>query len=251
MGLRLLLGPDDALYQLLVSIESDKNFVSRRSGNLTTWFKVNTQKKGMTMTDIPLNANVQCSDSACGKTTNLLVNPVTHKVTHIVLEDKSLGDNPTRLVPVENVTSTTQTQITLSCTKDDVAHMKPFITTNFVQESPSGLAYTTRDGYIYPYAINDTAYAPVNERHVPLGELAVHGGMEVEASDGKVGKLDELVLDNNSGEITHIQMLEGHLWGKKDVAIPVSAIDFCDAKTVYLKIDKKAVQALPAVKVRR
>ena len=75
--------------------------------------------------------------------------------------------------------------------------------------------------------------------------------MEVEASDGKVGKLDALVLDKDSGEITHIQMLEGHLWGKKDVAIPVSAVDFTDAKTVYLKIDKKAVHALPAVKVKR
>jgi sporulation protein YlmC with PRC-barrel domain len=130
--------------------------------------------------------------------------------------------------------------------------MKPFITTNFIQESPSGLAYTTGAGYEYPYTVNDTAYAPVNERHVPLGELEVHGGMEVDDSDGKkVGKLDELVLDSNSGDITHIQMLEGHLWGKKDVAIPVSAVDFTDEKTVYLKIDKKAVQALPAVKVKR
>ena len=55
----------------------------------------------------------------------------------------------------------------------------------------------------------------------------------------------------NTGEITHLQMREGHLWGKKDVAIPVSAVDFTDEKTVYLKIDKKAVQALPAVKVKR
>ena len=75
--------------------------------------------------------------------------------------------------------------------------------------------------------------------------------MHIEASDGKVGKLDELVLDPKSGEITHIQMREGHLWGKKDVAIPVADIDFSDDKTVYLKIDKNAVKALPAVKVKR
>ena len=87
--------------------------------------------------------------------------------------------------------------------------------------------------------------------HVPLGELEVHAGMEVEATDGKVGKMDELVLDKDSGDITHIQMREGHLWGKKDVAIPVSAVDFTDEKTVYLNIDKKAVGALPAVKVKR
>ena len=106
----------------------------------------------------------------------MLVNPVTHKVTHIALEDKSLGDNPTRLVPVDKVADVTQKQITLSCTRDEVAKMKPFITTNFIQESPSGLAYTTGAGYEYPYTVNDTSYAPVNERHVPLDELEVHGG---------------------------------------------------------------------------
>ena len=203
------------------------------------------------MTDIPLNTKVQCSDGACGKTTNLIFNPVTHKVTHLALEDKSLGDNPTRMVPVDKVASTTQTQVILSCTRDDVAHLKPFIVTNFVQESPSGLAYASGDAYTYPYVVNDTAYASVDEEQIPLGELEVYAGMEVEASDGKVGKLDELVLDKDSGEVTHIQMREGHLWGKKDVAIPISDIDFTDEKTVYLKIDKKAVKALPAVPVKR
>jgi hypothetical protein len=46
-------------------------------------------------------------------------------------------------------------------------------------------------------------------------------------------------------------MREGHLWGKKEVTIPVSAVDFADADTVYLKLDKKDVKALPAVSVKR
>jgi sporulation protein YlmC with PRC-barrel domain len=75
--------------------------------------------------------------------------------------------------------------------------------------------------------------------------------MHIKATDGVVGKLDELVLDPKSGDITHVQMREGHLWGKKDVAIPVSAIEFVDEDTVYLKIDKKAVKTLPAVPVKR
>ena len=133
------------------------------------------------MTDIPMNAKVQCSDGACGKTTDFVGNPVTNQVTHIVLEDKSLGDNPTRMVPADKVASVTQDQIILSCTRDEVAHMKPFITTNFIQESPSGQAYRTGDGYTYPYVINDTAYTTVDERHVPLGELEVHTGMKVQA----------------------------------------------------------------------
>ena len=129
--------------------------------------------------------------------------------------------------------------------------MQPFIVDTFIQESASGQAYSSGDAYTSQYVVNDTGYDDVQEEKMPKGELAVYSGMEVEASDGKVGKLDELVLDGDSGAITHIQMREGHLWGKKDVAIPVANIDFTDGKTVYLKIDKDAGKALPAVKVKR
>jgi hypothetical protein len=42
-------------------------------------------------------------------------------------------------------------------------------------------------------------------------------------------------------------MQKGHLWGKKEVALPVETIDFVDADTVYLKLDKAAVKDLPTV----
>jgi hypothetical protein len=45
--------------------------------------------------------------------------------------------------------------------------------------------------------------------------------------------------------------MEGHLWGKKEVAIPVSAIDRIEADTVYLKLDKKSIASLPSQSVRR
>jgi sporulation protein YlmC with PRC-barrel domain len=204
------------------------------------------------MTNIPLKANVQCSDGACGQATNVIINPVTRQVTHIVVQDKSLPDNPTRMVPVDKVASTTQDQVRLSCTRDEVAnHMQPFIVTQYIQESGSGQAYASGEAYYAQYVINDTAYDSVQEENIPLGELAVTCGMHIKATDGVVGKLDELVLDPKSGDITHVQMREGHLWGKKDVAIPVSAIEFVDEDTVYLKIDKKAVKTLPAVPVKR
>jgi len=202
------------------------------------------------MTDISLNANVQCSDGPCGQSINVIINPVTHQVTHIAVQDKNLPDNPTYLVPVEKISSAVQNQITLSCNKDEVALMPPFIVTRFIQETGSGTAYASGGAYTSQYVINNTGYDSVQERKIPQGELAVYGGMHIQAADGKVGKLDELVLDPKDGDITHLQMREGHLWGKKDVAIPVSAVDFVDDKTVYLKLDKKAVKALPAVPVK-
>jgi sporulation protein YlmC with PRC-barrel domain len=203
------------------------------------------------MSEIPLKASVQCTDGPCGTSTNVIVNPVTHQVTHVALKDDKLPDNPTRLVPIATIANATHTQITLDCSRDDVARMEPFVVTQFIQGSGSDGAYASGGAYSSQYVINDTGYDSVQEEEIPQGELAVYSGMTVQASDGKVGKLDALVLDPKSGEITHLQMREGHLWGKKDVAIPIADVDATGGNTVLLKIDKEAVKALPAVPVKR
>ena len=59
------------------------------------------------------------------------------------------------------------------------------------------------------------------------------------------------MVDEDGGYITHLLMRTGHLWGKRDVAIPVSAIDTVTAEEVILNIDNEAVEALPAVPVKR
>lgn len=203
------------------------------------------------MTRIAISAAVMCTDGKCGKCTNVIINPVTNTVTHIVVHDKGLPRNHTRLVPTSQVASASETQITLKCARADVENMTPFIEERFIQESAGGQGYATGDAFIYPYVFNDTAYDTVKERNVPVGEFALQPGMHVATKDGKVGKLDELVLDPDSGEITHLLMREGHLWGKKDVAVPISAFDVCDADTIYLKMDKAEIQALPTVAVKR
>jgi hypothetical protein len=40
-------------------------------------------------------------------------------------------------------------------------------------------------------------------------------------------------------------MREGHLWGKKEVTIPLSAIGDTHEDTVFLKLDKKLIESLP------
>lgn len=200
--------------------------------------------------NVPLNAAVTCTDGPCGRTTNLVVNPVTHVVTHIVLEDKSLPGNATRLVPVANVASASAQSVTLSCAKAEVAKMPPFAVTDFVQQTPPGMAYSTGDVYASQYVFDDTGYSAVAAENLPEDELALYSGMKIEASDGNIGKLDALVVDPASGAISNVMMQQGHLWGKKDVTIPVSAIEFTDGDTIYLKLDKEAVRALPTTPVR-
>ena len=47
----------------------------------------------------------------------------------------------------------------------------------------------------------------------------------VDCADGRIGRVGAVVEDETSGQATHFVLQEGHLWGKKEVTLPLSAID--------------------------
>ena len=205
--------------------------------------------------DIPLNAKVECTDGVFGRSEYVLLNPVIDLVTHLVVK-QDLSPNKEYIVPVNFVAETKGDTIRLSCSMADLEKMDPFIKTTFVDEKLpdySAFAGGYGSGMVYwPYAsFEGNVQVPVEQREIPAGELAVHRGTRVEATDGFVGKVDEFVVASESGHITDLVMREGHLWGKKDVIIPLSAMGETRADTVFLKLDKAQIEALPPFPLER
>ena len=60
------------------------------------------------------------------------------------------------------------------------------------------------------------------EDRVPEGEVEVRRGEHVHATDGEIGRVHGFVIDPTDHQLTHVLLDEGHLWGKKTVAIPIS-----------------------------
>ena len=50
--------------------------------------------------------------------------------------------------------------------------------------------------------------------------------------------------------MTHVLLQEGHLWGRKEVAIPISAVTGVD-DGIRLNITKQQVQDLPPVDIHQ
>jgi sporulation protein YlmC with PRC-barrel domain len=207
--------------------------------------------------NIPVDAGVECVDGVCGMSTHVIINPVTKKITHLVVKQKGVP-HIERMVPVEWVAQTTSNLIQLNCTKDQLNHQDTFIDTEYVKLEPSdmppyGPPPLTGGIYLYwPYSVPESErYITVEHERVPPGELAVRRGAHVEAADGYVGQVDEFLVDPRDERITHLIMQEGHLWGQKDVSIPVSAIDHIEEDTVHLKLSKSEIEALPAIPIRQ
>jgi hypothetical protein len=72
-----------------------------------------------------------------------------------------------------------------------------------------------------------------------------------QATDGHVGQVEEFLVDPASEHITHLMMREGHLWGQRDVAIPISGIDHLEDGAVHLTLSKGEIEALPSIPVHR
>jgi len=215
-------------------------------------------------TQFTIGVDARNSDGTCGEVSRVVVDPVAKAVTHLVVEPKhrhGLG----RLVPLDLV-EVTDDAIEIHCTQAEFDKFDPAEETEFLPGSSGYGSYGSGQAYSWPYYGLGGMYMgggmgmmgggmgmgnapqPVTYDTVPLGEVAVHRGEHVHATDGEIGKVQGLVIDPSNHHVTHVLLQEGHLWGKKEVAIPIGAVTRVD-DGIGLNIAKQDVQDLPSVDI--
>jgi uncharacterized membrane protein/sporulation protein YlmC with PRC-barrel domain len=203
---------------------------------------------------VPVDAKVECTDGHAGRSSHTIIDPINKTITHVVVTTEESFASRQWLVPINRVAESTSALIRLDCTLEELSTMDEFSEQHYVKSEdpePGEMAYPTY-AYMTPYATPlRTDYIPVEIERIPPGELAIRRGAIMEATDGYVGKVGEFLIDPDNGHITHLILQEGHLWGKKEVLVPLSAVDHSLEDTVFLKLDKESVAGLPAIAVTR
>src|SRR5271157_4682408 len=183
-------------------------------------------------TSFMIGADASCTDGACGEVTCVVVNPLTRAVTHLVVEPKHHYDRG-RLVPLDLVDATTG-EIRLGCTLAEFEQLDPAEETQFLPGTPGYPGYDPEQVLVMPYygmgmgmgmgmAGADVPIA-VTYDTVPLDKVEVRRGDHVHATDGHIGRVQGLVLFPDSDHVTHVLLQEGHVRGRKEVAIPIGAV---------------------------
>jgi sporulation protein YlmC with PRC-barrel domain len=198
--------------------------------------------------DLPIDAEVRCNGEVCGHISNLILNPVTDKVTHVVVKSTK-APHQEFVMPVRDIVKSSVNCIHFSFPSEELENKQHFIETDYLQvELPNYISGAYR---VLPFVIPEKKVVTKEHVHIPPGELAIHRGAQVNALDRHVGQVDEFLIDASSGQITHLILREGHLWGKKDVVIPLSLIDRIEGDVVYLTATKSAIDNLPDIPVQR
>jgi sporulation protein YlmC with PRC-barrel domain len=200
--------------------------------------------------DIPIDAKVLCSDGLGGRSTLVIINPTTRKVTNVVVRERQ-DPHTERLVPMRYVVDADDDLIHLSCPRHKLSEMREFVQTEFVRADIPDYEDLGNFGPYMLHAYVVPRWIATKHQSIPRGELGIRRGARVRTTDGKVGRVDEFVVEPASGDITHLVMRDGHPWEQEEVTIPVSAIERIEANTIFLKLDKQGVEALPTVPVRR
>jgi sporulation protein YlmC with PRC-barrel domain len=168
-----------------------------------------------------------------------------------------------RLVPL-GLVDTSAGDVRLQCTLADFEHLDAAEETQFVPGSGGYAAYGPQQVSTWPYYgltpgaelpgevdLGVAGFSPtITYDRIPLGEVEVRRGDPVEATDGHIGHIQGLVVDPGDHHVTHVLLQEGHLWGRKDVAIPIKAVSRV-GDTIRLNLSKHEVQDLPPVDFAR
>jgi hypothetical protein len=121
---------------------------------------------------------------------------------------------------------------------------------NFVGDSleygTSGTTYAPVGGAAERIGIGPMPKQPrtVLEDVVPMGETQVGPGDRVHAVDGEIGRVHGFLVNPGDGRVTHVLLQEGHLWGRKEISIPISAVTGVDPE-IRLNLTKEQVGDLP------
>jgi hypothetical protein len=191
-----------------------------------------------------------------------VIDPVSKRVTHLVVQPRH-DPAEARLVPVERAKGGAegQPEISLDCTVEEVRGL------GSVQE----FAYLRVDGapvddpewdvgiqdvLAMPYYESDLSPAAYAENtgvifdRIPKGEVEVRRTSPVTSADGHhLGHVDGFIVDGD--EITHVVLEHGHLWGRRDITIPIGSVAKVENDVVTLGLSKDEVEALGGVPVRR
>jgi len=203
-----------------------------------------------------IGATAVCTDGDCGTVTRVVVDPVARAITHLVVQPKHRYDAG-RLVPVDLVEARAG-ELQVGCTLAEFDMLDLAEETRFMPGISDDADYV--QDQVLSWAYYDLATGPgmpggmagvpqpVTYDSVPLGEVEVRRGDQVHATDGEIGRVQGLVIDRRTHRVTHVLLQEGHLWGRKEVAIPIRAVTGV-ADGIRLNITKHQVQDLPPVDI--
>jgi uncharacterized protein YrrD len=197
-----------------------------------------------------------------GDISRVVLNPETRVITHIVVRMGTLLDVHEKVVPVEDIDSTTEEQIVLRRDAEDPESFLPLEEKHYVspeEQRPPSAPVTARPSLAYGTpmvgALSDPA-APGEgsvthvDLNIPEGSVAMKEGARViTADDDHVGSVERvLATAGPKPQATDLVISMGKL-AKEKKLIPITWVTLLGEEDVHLSVKHDAVEKLPEASI--
>jgi hypothetical protein len=208
--------------------------------------------------NLALGSTVRCSDGPLRELADLVIDGGGRRVTHIVVQPKHQHEDA-RLVALELVSEDVD-GLSLHCTADMLDKLEPVHEYAYL---PAGAK--PEEGGEWDVGVEDVLVVPSFEPmevaepeldpnvnlmydRVPKGEVELRPTSSVYSSDEhRIGSVKGVVVGDD-GVIAALNVLRGHLWWHREVAVPVDAIASLENDLATLAIEKRELKRFPARK---
>jgi sporulation protein YlmC with PRC-barrel domain len=220
---------------------------------------------------LELGSPVNCADGAYGELSDVVIDPSTRRVTHLVIQPHHRHDQA-RLVAIDRAApgADEDAAISLDSTVAEIDQLEPISKSAYLRlgefpvEDPDWQV-GIQEIFALPYyeslspdglgtSMQPLDYDPhvtLNYDRVPKHEIEIRRGSAVTSSDGeRLGHVDGFVVDDEQ-QIASFVLEHGHFWGKREISIPIGAVARIGNDEVVLSLSTDEVGALKSHAVHR
>ncbi len=188
--------------------------------------------------NLEIGAEVLGPDGKLGTLTQIVIEPLGERVTHVVVERGGLHPWE-KLVSIERITRAEGDRVWTELSFDDMEALPDtlkYVGTAPAPATPSEVPFADMQpvGLFWPsnvlgwYLPSQQSSIPAQtQSNLPPGTQGLKSGTPVYSQDGKVGHLDEVVYDEESGKATGMIIRKGFFFAREFEA-PIDWVEAID-----------------------
>ena len=206
---------------------------------------------------LELGSAIRCADGVAWELVDVVIDSESNSVTHLVVQPHDRADDA-RLVPIQLAEHSQDgpAGISLEC---DAGSLERFERVHHFEIL--NLGERPDEGREWDVGVEDITLAPVyassalggyageidpdmtiSYDRIPKGEIELRRASTVYSADGHhLGSVDGVVVD--ADRLTHLLFERGHLWWKRQVAVPAKAISKFESDMVTLGLNKRELSS--------
>lgn len=211
---------------------------------------------------LDFGSSVQCSDAAFGELVDVIVDPISRRVTHIVAAPHGHHERA-RLVSIERVRPAGD-GLAVNHSIAEVEALEPLQESAYLRAGQRVVAdpdwdIGTEDVLAVPVyqelngmgtAIDPDPHVLLTYDRIPKHEVEIRRSSAVISTDGHhLGHVEGFLI--GSGETADIVLERGHLWGRREIVIPAAAVERVRNDSITLSLTKDQVAELDVRHVHR